>query len=126
MANILGAKLDDEGVITGERLFVYTFAAPNVSQEEKTSNPKYNFIWNIINAEDIVPSVPPNRNNWKWKKYGQTKVIVNYWNSNPEKYLDDYLPRMNQYFKQMLLRNYAPFKNGPFVQIQISRLLNRK
>lgn len=125
LANILGAKLDDEGVITGERLFVYTFAAPNVSQEEKTSNPKYNFIWNIINAEDIVPSVPPNRNNWKWKKYGQTKVIVNYWNSNPEKYLDDYLPRMNQYFKQMLLRNYAPFKNGPFVQIQISRLLTK-
>ncbi len=125
LANLLAAKLDDEGVITGDKLFVYTFASPNVSQEEKTTSPKYNFIWNILNAEDFVPSVPPNRNNWKWKKYGRSKVLVNYWNTNPEQYLNDYIPRMNEYYTRMLLREYAPFKNGPFVHIQIARVLTK-
>lgn len=123
LANLLGATLEDEGVITGERLFVYTFAAPNVSQEEKTGDPRYNFIWNIVNGEDIVPTVPPNRNGWHWKKFGHTKVIVNYWNARQKVYLDDYLPRMNVYFRQLLLRDYAPFKNGPFLHIQLSRVL---
>ena len=123
LANLLGASLENEGIITGERLFVYTFAAPNVTQEDSASDPRYNFIWNIINAEDIVPSVPPNRNRWKWKKYGQTKVLVNYWNTEPEKYLKTYLPRMNEYYSKFLLRDYAPFKNGPFLQIQVARIL---
>lgn len=123
LANLLGATIADENIIPAKKLFVYTFASPNVSQEEKTSDPKYNFIWNIINAEDLVPSVPPNRNNWKWKKFGRSKIIANYWNTAPQKYLDDYFPRMNEYYKKLLLRDYAPFKNGPFLQIQLAKVL---
>ena len=123
LANLLGATLEDEGIITGERLFVYTFAAPNVTQAENTNDPKYDFIWNIVNAEDIVPSVPPARHNWKWKKFGQMRVIANYWNTDPSLYMNEYLPRMNEYFSKMLARDYAPFKNGPFIQIQIARVL---
>ena len=123
LSNLLGATIADENVITSKKIFVYTFAAPNVSQEERTSDPKYNFIWNILNAEDIVPTVPPNRNNWKWKKFGQTKVLVNYWNVSPNLYNDEYLPRINEYYRKLLLRNYAPFKNGPFLNIQLARVL---
>ncbi len=123
IANLLGSIFYDEQVITSDKVFVYTFASPNVSQEEKTSDEKYNFIWNIVNAEDAVPSVPPNRNNWKWKKFGQTRYTVNYWNCDPQKYLSDYVPRMNFYYNKLLLRDYAPFKNGPFLQIQTARLL---
>ena len=123
LANLLAANLEDEGIITGEQLFVYTFAAPNVSQEAKTSDPKYNFIWNIVNAEDIVPTVPPNRNEWKWKKFGQTKVLANYWNCDPKIYDENYIPRINAIFEQLLLRKYSPFKNGPFFQIQLARVL---
>ena len=123
LANLLAATLDDEKIVTSEHLFVYTFAAPNVSQEEKTNDEKYNFIWNIVNAEDIIPSIPPNRGNWKWKKFGQTKVIANYWNTEPQTYMDDFVPRMNEYYTRLLLREYAPFKNGPFFQVQIARLL---
>lgn len=123
LANLLGATLADDGMISVKKLFVYTFASPNVSQEEKTGDSKYNFIWNILNAEDIVPSVPPNRNNWKWKKFGRSKIIVNYWNTDPQKYLQEYFPRMNEYYKKLLLRDYAPFKNGPFLQIQVARIL---
>ena len=123
LANLLAATLEDEGIITGERLFVYTFAAPNVSQEDKTNDPRYNFIWNIVNAEDVVPTVPPNRNGWKWKKFGRTLVLANYWNTEQGVYLDDYLPRINNYFSRLLLRDYAPFKTGPFIHIQVARIL---
>ena len=123
LSNLLGATLADEGLIPSRNLFVYTFASPNVSQEDRTSDPKYNFIWNILNAEDIVPTVPPNRNNWKWKKFGQTKVLANYWNVNPEIYTNEYLPKINEYYKKLLLRNYAPFKTGPFLNIQVARVL---
>jgi len=123
LANLLGVMLENEGFITGERLFVYTFASPNVSQEEKTRDERYNFIWNIVNAEDIVPSVPPDCNNWKWKKFGQTKVLVNFWNSNPETYTEDYIPRINKSFSRLMLREYSPFKTGPFLQIQIGRIM---
>lgn len=123
LANLLGATLENEGLITGERLFVYTFAAPNVTQSESSSDSRYNFIWNIVNAEDIVPTVPPNRNEWKWRKFGQTKVLVNYWNCDPERYINDYIPRMNEYFKKFMKRDYAPFKIGPFIHIQIARML---
>lgn len=123
LANLLGAMLANEGAISGEQLFVYTFAAPNVSQSEKTASPAYHFIWNIVSAEDIVPTVPPNRNNWKWKKFGHTLVLANYWNTDPDVFLGTYLPRMNTYYKKLLLRDYAPFKTGPFIQEQVARVL---
>jgi excinuclease ABC subunit A len=119
----LGAILYDEQEITSSKIFVYTFASPNVSQDMRTFDEKYNFIWNIVNAEDAVPSVPPNRGNWQWKKFGQTRYIVNYWNCGSQKYISDYLPRMNEYYKKLLFREYAPFKTGPFLPIQASRVL---
>lgn len=123
IANLLGAILYDEQEITSSKIFVYTFASPNVSQDMRTFDEKYNFIWNIVNAEDAVPSVPPNRGNWQWKKFGQTRYIVNYWNCDSQKYISDYLPRMNEYYKKLLFREYAPFKTGPFLPIQASRVL---
>ena len=123
LANLLSAILDKEGIITGEQLFTYTFASPNVTQEDLKETQRFNFIWNIVNAEDIVPSFPPNRNNWKWRKYGQTKVLPNYWNTNAKIYTEKYIPRMNKIYNMMLLRDYSPFKNGPFIQTQISNIL---
>lgn len=123
LANLLGVTLEDEGILTSERLFVYTFASPNVSQEDKTSDTRYNFIWNIVNAEDMVPSVPPNRNAWRWRKFGHLKVLVNFWNAEPDTYDETLIPRVNAIFKKLLLRTYAPFKSGPFYQTQLARVL---
>ena len=125
LANLLGATLIDEKILKSEQLFVYTFASPNVSQMTDTDAPRYDCIWNIVNAEDLVASVPPNRNKWKWKKYGHTKVLVNYWNTDPETYTNNYIPRMNKFYNKLLLRDYAPFKTGPFLQIQTARVLTK-
>lgn len=123
LANLLGAVFYDEQVITSEKVFVYTFASPNVTQDSRALEAKYSFIWNIISAEDAVPSVPPYRNNWKWKKFGQTRVMVNYWNTDSDTYMNNYIPRMNTYYKKLLLREYVPLKTGPFYQVQTGRVL---
>lgn len=123
IANLLGATLANEKIFDTSKIFDYTFAAPNVSQENDISAPKYNFIWNIVNGEDIVPTVPPNRNNWKFGKYGKTLTLVNRWTCDKKVFDEDYYPKMNEIFSKFLLRDYCPFKNGTFVPSQISRVL---
>lgn len=123
VANLLGATLSNEKIFDTSKIFTYTFASPNVSQEDDISAPKYNFIWNIVNGEDIVPTVPPNRNSWKFGKYGKTLTLVNRWTCDKKIYDDDYYPKMNEIYSKFLLRSYCPFKNGTFVPSQISRVL---
>lgn len=123
LSNLLGATLINEGIFKSDKLFVYTFAAPNVSQAPTVTDLKYNFIWNIVNGEDIVPTVPPCRNNWKFNKYGHVIVLPNRWSVSKTLYDEDYIPRVNEIYNQLLGRDYCPFKIGTFLQSQISRLI---
>ena len=124
IANLLSAELYNTRLFKPENIYTYTFASPNVTTNENTADPKFNYIWNIVNAEDIVPSVPPFYKGWKYRKYGQTKVLINNWNTDPQKYKDVYLPAMNAYFSKFMLRNYSPFMTGPFLPIQCSSILS--
>lgn len=123
VANLLGSYFAFEGKFDTSKIFIYTFASPNVSQALDTQDEKYGFIWNILNGEDIVPTVPPDRNEWKFKKYGKKKIIINRWSADKQKYDEEFYPKMNAIFSQFMLRDYCPFKNGIFVQSQISRVL---
>lgn len=123
VANLLGSRLIGDKSFKKSKLFVYTFASPNVSQDENVNNSRYGFIWNIVNGEDIVPTVPPCRGSWKFKKYGNTRVIINRWSTDKERFDSEYYPKMNSLFEKFLLRDYCPFKNGTFIQSQISRVL---
>ena len=125
VANLLAAQLADTGLFDSNYIYTYTFASPNVTTNDEVSHKKYSFIWNIINAEDIVPMVPPNYNNWQYRKYGQTKVLINNWNTDPKKYKENFIPKMNLYFKKFMLRDYHPFMTGPFIPIQCSAILTR-
>lgn len=128
LSNLLGAQLADQGYFDTENIYVYTFAAPNVSQQEKVSDPKYNFIWNIINPEDIVPTVPlktsGKKKEWNYGKFGQSKVFANYWNTDPEIYTDEYIPGVNKYFSQIMRRDYYPFKTGTYIPSLVTRILS--
>ena len=56
-ANIIGEALQNKQLTAKENTYVYTYATPNT-----TVNPNYvghNNIYNFVNAEDIVPDVPP-------------------------------------------------------------------
>lgn len=123
VSNLLGAVLCDENLLKKENMYVYTFATPNVSTEKKTLDENYGFIWNIVNAEDVVPTVPPNRGNWHFKKYGHTLTLVNRWNVEANLYENEYLPRMNEIFSRLVDRNFSPLRTGSFIPAQISRLL---
>ena len=79
-ANLLGAKLIKEqklGSLSLKRtnIFTYTFATPNVAtkshiQEQTTSSGMYSGIFNIVNPEDFVTEVLPEK--WGYSRYGTT------------------------------------------------------
>ena len=128
LSNLIGAQLADQGYFSTENIYVYTFAAPNVSQQEKVSDPKYNFIWNIINPEDIVPTVPlkilNKKKEWNYGKFGQTKVFASYWNTNPEIYTNVFIPKINKYFSQIMRRDYYPFRTGTYIPSLVTKILS--
>lgn len=67
IANILGARLSDEG----KRVYSYTYAAPNTTTSTKAKN--YKGIFNILNKDDFVPYLPMAA--WGFKHYGKDRVI---------------------------------------------------
>lgn len=66
IANILSAYLIDNGCET----FTYTFASPNTTTKDSSSDSKYNSIFNIVNDDDFVPMLPMNK--WNFSRYGLT------------------------------------------------------
>ena len=122
VANLYASQLLDSDLFDPSRIYAYTFASPNVTTREDANDEKYNYIWNIVNAEDIVPTVPMNYKNWKFKKFGQTRALINAWNCDPQKYENEYIPAMNAYYTKFLERNFIPFRIGPFLPIQISAI----
>lgn len=123
IANLLGARMAADGIFDTARVYDFTFASPNVTTDENCGDEKFGFIWNIINAEDIVPTVPPNRNGWKYRKFGRMRALVNAWNTKKERYEDEFLPRMNEIYRRFLGRDFSPFRTGPFIPAQVSRVL---
>ena len=123
IANLLAVELIYYEIFDTNNIYAYTFASPNVTTNSEAENARYNFIWNIVNGEDVVPTVPMNLGSWNYKKFGNTLTLINAWNVDQEKYKNDYLPRMNVYFKQFLLREFSPFMTGPFIPIQVGVLI---
>ncbi len=120
VTNMICAEFAYSDIITNDNVYAYTFAAPNVTTYNIEKEQIFNFIWNIVSAEDIVPTVPMNRRSWNYKKYGNTLTIVNYWNCDHDLYENDYLPRMNKYYVQFLERDFCPFYMGPFIPVQVT------
>jgi len=123
IANLCSVFLADSKKFLPENIYAYTFASPNVTLKEVSNSNKYKFIWNIVNAEDIVPSMPPRRRHWTFQKYGNTLILVNAWNTDLETYKKNFIPRMNFYFHQFYGKNFSPFKTGPFIPIIITKFL---
>lgn len=72
-ANLLAAYLIDENsLVSPDRLFTYTFATPNVAKIGKVGD-KYNSIFNIVNPEDFVTKVL--LSSWGFSRYGITYTL---------------------------------------------------
>ena len=73
-ANLVGAQLiDEEKFATKENIYTYTFATPNPTSSSKTSNSKYDRIFNFVNPEDFVTKVLPAQ--WGYSRYGTTYTL---------------------------------------------------
>ena len=70
VANIIGAKLEDEG----KTAYTYTFAAPNTTLNQDSGSHNYPGIFNLVNSDDFVPYLPAEA--WGYSRYGSTL-----WNS---------------------------------------------
>ena len=122
VANLLAGWFLNSDIIDSSRVYAYTFATPNVTTQNDAWDQKYGYIWNIVSAEDIVPTVPMNYDKWKFKKFGNTRALVNAWNCDKDLFEGTLLKKMNSYYNKFLLRDYQPFRTGPFLPIQVSAI----
>ena len=94
-ANLLAAYLIDENsLVSPDRLFTYTFATPNVAKIGKVGD-KYNSIFNIVNPEDFVTKVL--LSSWGFSRYGITYTLPSQRNDKQHK---EYLASMRRYFRE--------------------------
>ena len=124
VSNLLGRLLLEDQFFKSEHMFIYTFASPNVTTDEHAGDDVYGFIWNIINAEDIVPTVPINRDAWKYRKYGRCRSFFNCTNTDDAYFKEQCMPRLNRLFVPQMGREYHPFMTGPFVPILVTTVIN--
>ena len=125
VSNVLSTIVLEDDFFKHENIYTYTFAAPNVTTSEHFDDEKYGFIWNIVNAEDIVPTVPMNRENWKFKKFGHVLAFANQTNTDKSLYRENYVAKISEIYEKISGRQYKPFTTGPFVPIMVTKLVER-
>ncbi len=123
VANVLSSLILRYDFFKRENIYTYTFACPNVSSSPHTDDEKYHFIWNIVNAEDIVPTVPLNRGNWGYKKFGHVLAFSNKTNVSEKKFDESYLPKINNFYTKISGHDYHAFTTGPFLPIITTKLV---
>lgn len=123
-SNLLAAMIEKDNFFKTENCYVYTYAAPNVTTSKNSHDRKYGFIWNIVNAEDIVPTVPLYRDEWKFTKFGNSRALVNYTNSPQEEYENKWVPSISRIYSKLNGKNYHPFRTGPFVPAVFTRVFS--
>lgn len=69
IANILGAKLRDNGYDA----YTYTFAAPNTTTKSESIAKSYTNIFNVVNSDDFIPYLPCA--SWEFCRYGRTSEV---------------------------------------------------
>lgn len=107
-ANLLAAKIINDGHIKPESIFTYTFASPTLTRSEEVDSEKYGSIFNFINSEDFVTRCMPPQ--WGYKRYGKTLVLPCKNNFVDYKM---YLKKVNSYYSILVPDNeYYPFRNS--------------
>lgn len=122
LINLLSYIIAGDTDFDTEKTFVYTFASPNVTTSKDFNDSRYDFIWNIINAEDVIQSFPPSLYPWKYRIYGQTKIFCNKWNTDPKIFMNEYVPKISSIYEKLRKRAIVPFGSGPFYAIQIDKV----
>lgn len=82
IANLIAKDLVDKSEYNNNKVFGYTFAAPNNTTSDEAYLPEYKSIFNIVNSDDLIPYLPLGEsyglnsveyNSWGFTKYGVIK-----------------------------------------------------
>jgi hypothetical protein len=77
IAGIMASYLIDEG----EEIYCYTFASPYSTANTEASAAKYDCIFNLVNSNDFVPTLPMPE--WGFTRYGKTAYVdASQWKSD--------------------------------------------
>ena len=79
ISNIVSSTYVDEG----EKVFAYTYAAPNTTANTEASAEKYDCIFNLVNGDDFVPMLPMPE--WGFTRYGRTATLYAHNASNSQR-----------------------------------------
>lgn len=121
-ANVLSMLLLEDDFFQKGTIYTYTFASPNTTTDKNAHDEKYGFIWNIVNPEDIVPTVPLYRGKWRFTKYGHTKAFISASSEGQDTFKSVYESKINEVYEKISGRSYAPFTTGPLVPILVTKL----
>ena len=128
-ANLLAVKLVEDKGAQSKNILAYTFAAPNTTRATDYNSETYGYIWNIVNEEDVVPSVPFESGEWGYHKYGNVLAFKNYFTArNFNQFCDIDLPKMSAAYEKYFGRRYYPFKSGnyfPYILSEILQAINK-
>ncbi len=125
VANLLGAGLDQVAQqgslgLAADKIFTYTYAAPNTTTDQTVSSELYNNIYNIINPEDLVTMLPLAQ--WGYTRYGTDKVLYSSSFVGAEEYQQRYT-LMNTYFKMLNGRDYTNMEGGIILNTKLSQAI---
>ena len=123
-ANLLAVHLKNERGANAKNILAYTFASPNVTRDKNAQTDEYGYIWNIVNEEDIVPSVPFESGDWGYRKYGHTLAFSNSFTAKDyADFMENKLPKMSARFEEFFGRRYYPFGSGNYVPYILGEIL---
>ncbi len=123
-SNLLAVKLAEERNVPSKNIFAYTFASPNTTRAKDYADEKYGYIWNIVNEEDIVPTVPFESGEWQYHKYGKVLAFKNYFTARDfKKFVEKDLPAMSKAYEKYFGRRYYAFKSGNYIPYIVSEML---
>ncbi len=101
VANIVAAQIGDSKVIDRENIYAYTFASPRVTALNSAKDKKYDYIYNIISDNDLVPLIVPY--SWGYERFGQDVTLP---------YLSSYSESIAKFQTKKIEEIYQKISNG--------------
>ncbi len=110
-ANLLAAKAIDEHIWADQsRIYAYTFATPNATNNPDVGAAQYQSIFNIVNPEDFVTKVMLRF--WGYNRYGQTMVLPSRTNTYDDTLYNRWLEGVRNKYSQFKGKYYTPYPDG--------------
>ncbi|MBQ2891256.1 MAG: lipase family protein [Clostridia bacterium] len=101
VANIVASQIGDRGTIDRKNIYAYTFASPRVTTLNSAKDKKYNYIYNVVSENDLVPLVVPY--SWGYQRFGRDVTLP---------YLSSYSENVAKTQTEKIEEIYQKISNG--------------